>query len=114
MSTNGRTPPVATAGLGESDLTSGDGAISPPDKASRRERQRDGYSLARKIDLFELRCFDCAERVNTGDIAFLDAIDVLFDSAVASGLADQIGTDSVQEIMHNAWAEVRKPRGEPV
>jgi hypothetical protein len=112
MSKNGRTPPPA--GSGDDDLTSGDGAISPPDKVVLHPRQRDGYGLARKIDFFELRCFDYAERVNAGDVAFLDAIDLLWDSAVASGLADQIGTDSIQEIMHNTWAEVRKPRGEPV
>jgi hypothetical protein len=112
MSGNGRTPADGCrAGSGD-DLASGDGSISPLHAFSPRERQLDG--LARKVLAFEDRCFDMAARVDAGNVLIVDAVDVLWDSAVASGLVDQIGDDAVQQIMSNAFMEIRKPRGEHV
>ena len=58
--------------------------------------------------MFALRSFDFADRVETGEIKFLDAVDVLYDSAVASGLVDNVGDEVVQAAMAVAFATVRR------
>ena len=62
----------------------------------------------RQLELFALRSFDFADRVEAGEIKFLDAVDVLYDSAVASGLVDNVGDDVVQAAMAVAFATVRR------
>jgi hypothetical protein len=53
-------------------------------------------SLAtRQLELLALRSFQLADRVASGELQFLDAVDVAFDSAVASGLADSVGYDAI-------------------
>jgi hypothetical protein len=66
MSTNGRTPPVATAGLGDSDLTSG--VIVPRDSQPNLERQCAAL-LLRAAALFHL--------VEAGEYTPLEAFDRL-------------------------------------
>ena len=62
----------------------------------------------RQLELFALRSFDFADRVEAGEIKFLDAVDVLYDSAVASGLVDNVGDDVVQAAMAVAFDTVRR------
>ena len=62
----------------------------------------------RQFEMFALRSFDFADRVEAGEIKFLDAVDVLYDSAVASGLVDSVGDDAVQAAMAVAFATVRR------
>jgi hypothetical protein len=57
--------------------------------------------------LFGVRCGELAARTLAGDIAFLDAIDLLYDAAIWSGLVDGVGDDVVQAIMANAFADAR-------
>ena len=64
--------------------------------------------LRAQDNVLEDRCLEMAARVNAGEVKFLDAIDVLQDAAVASGLADQIGDDAVQEVMADAFMDVRR------
>jgi hypothetical protein len=42
-----------------------------------------------------------------GEFSLPDAVDVLEDSAVRSGLVDEIGADRVQQILADAFARVR-------
>jgi len=62
----------------------------------------------RRFEMFALRSFDFADRVEAGEIKFLDAVDVLYDSAVASGLVDSVGDDAVQSAMAVAFATMRR------
>jgi hypothetical protein len=48
---------------------------------------------AKQLELFTLRSFDFADRVEAGEVKFLDAVDVLYHGAVASGLVDAVGDD---------------------
>jgi hypothetical protein len=60
-----------------------------------------------QLEILALRSFDFADRVRTNEVRFLDAIDVLYDSAVASGLVDAVGDDIVQATLAAAFATVR-------
>jgi len=61
-----------------------------------------------QLELLALRSFDFADRVELGEIRFLDAVDVLYDGAVSSGLVDAIGDDIVQATLAAAFATVRR------
>jgi len=66
----------------------------------RAERSR----TTQQLELLALRSFDFADRVMDGEIRFLDAIDVLYDAAVASGLVETVGDDIVQATLAAAFA----------
>jgi hypothetical protein len=61
---------------------------------------------AKQLELFALRSFDFADRVEAGEVKFLDAVDVLYHGAVASGLVDAVGDDVVQAALAAAFATV--------
>ena len=62
------------------------------------------------LKLFAERCCELADHVTDGRIRFLDAIDVAWDAAQASGLVQSVGSDHVQKLMACAFAEVGKER----
>jgi hypothetical protein len=62
---------------------------------------------AKQIELLALRSFELADRVASGELQFLDAVDVAFDAAVASGLADAVGDDIIQAVLSTAFEKVR-------
>jgi hypothetical protein len=65
---------------------------------------------AAQLKLFAIRCCDLAERVAAHQLAFLDAVDLAYDAAISSGLADAVGEDIVQEVMVGAFFAVgRRP-----
>jgi hypothetical protein len=63
--------------------------------------------IARQLETLALRSFELADRVAAGELQFLDAVDVAFDSAVASGLADSVGYDVIQTVLAAAFEKVR-------
>jgi hypothetical protein len=65
-------------------------------------------TTTQQLELLALRSFDFADRVPAGEVRFLDAIDVLYDGAVASGLVDSVGDDIVQATLAAAFASVRR------
>lgn len=60
-----------------------------------------------QLELLALRTFDFADRVRANELGFLDAIDALYDGAVASGLVDAVGDDIVQATLAAAFATGR-------
>jgi hypothetical protein len=60
------------------------------------------------LDLFYERCCDHVENVRDGRTAFLDAVDLLWDAAVASGLVHRVGDDMVQHVMSVAFINARE------
>jgi hypothetical protein len=62
---------------------------------------------AKQLQHLAVRSFQLADRVACGELQFLDAIDVAFDAAVASGLADAVGHDVVQAVLAAAFEKVR-------
>ena len=49
-----------------------------------------------------------ADRVNTGEIPFLDGIDFMWSAAEFSGLVDRHGPDQVQQVLADAFMGVRR------
>jgi hypothetical protein len=62
-----------------------------------------------QLQLFARRCLDFADRVAANQIAFLDAIDVCYEAALAAGLVDDLGDDIVQATMAAAFANAKRP-----
>ena len=58
----------------------------------------------RQAELFAIKCTEFADRVAAGRIGFLDAVDLLHDAAVSSGLVEAAGDDAVQKIMAAAFS----------
>jgi hypothetical protein len=63
--------------------------------------------ITRQLEILALRSFELADRVAAGELQFLGAVDVAFDSAVASGLADSVGYDVIQVVLAAAFEKVR-------
>jgi hypothetical protein len=59
------------------------------------------------IEVFEARCWARAELFAIGEYDLHEAVDVLQEAAVASGLVAKIGQDQVQEMIAEAFAKVR-------
>jgi hypothetical protein len=63
---------------------------------------------AKQLELLALRSFDFADRVEAGEIKFLDAVDLLYDGAITSGLVEAVGDDIVQATLAAAFASVQR------
>jgi hypothetical protein len=71
--------------------------------------EADRKQAAARLELFARRCLDFADRVAMNQIAFLDAIDVCYEAALAAGLVDDLGDDIVQATMAAAFANAKRP-----
>jgi hypothetical protein len=65
--------------------------------------------VKQQLELFAIRCINYSDEVAAGKLDFHDAVDVLQDSAIASGLADVVGMDVIQNVMGTAFANARPP-----
>jgi hypothetical protein len=61
-----------------------------------------------RLDLFGTRCRDLVERINSGSISFIDAVDMAYSAAIWSGLADDLGDDAVQKVMADVFIGGRR------
>ena len=93
-------PARSGTGPGEDDLTGG--AIYPGNNARLSRCQR-------RLELFGIRCRQMVERVNSGAVPFILAVDCLYEAAIWSGLADDVGDDIVQRVMADAFRQARRP-----
>jgi hypothetical protein len=64
---------------------------------------------AKQLELFALRCLEIADRVAANEIAFLDAIDLLYEGARWGGLVESFGDDIVEATMAAGFANARRP-----
>jgi hypothetical protein len=64
--------------------------------------------VRRQLEILAIRSFELAERVEVGEVEFLDAIDVAYDAAYWSGLVESVGNNIVQTILHEAFRKVRR------
>ena len=63
---------------------------------------------ARQLEVLAIRSFELADRVEAGEVEFLDAVDLAYDAAFSSGLVESVGNDIVQTVLHEAFRKVRK------
>jgi hypothetical protein len=61
-----------------------------------------------QLALFSERARVLAERVAAGQLGFIDAVDMAYDAAIWSGLADSVGGDKVQAALAAAFMGVLK------
>jgi|GEM_PF-3369770 len=62
---------------------------------------------SRAAELFAIRADELAERVQRGQLPFIEAVDMAYSAAQWSGLTDAIGDTNVQTIMAAAFARTR-------
>jgi hypothetical protein len=55
------------------------------------------------LDILHERCRTLADRVDAGQLAFLDAVDMAWSAAEFAGIVDRVGPDLVQNIMAVAF-----------
>jgi hypothetical protein len=57
--------------------------------------------------LFERSC-TLADRVEAGELGFLDAVDLAWSAAEFAGIVDRVGPDLVQHVLACAFMGIRK------
>jgi hypothetical protein len=62
----------------------------------------------KQLEILARRSLELAGRVTAGEIAFIDAVDVAYEAALASGLTETVGDDVVQTVLHEAFRDVRR------
>jgi hypothetical protein len=60
------------------------------------------------LDLLFERCCTLADRVDTGEIGFIDAVDMGWEAAAFAGTVDRVGSDLVQHVLAVAFMGVKK------
>lgn len=68
---------------------------NPADSTARAQ----GLRHPTPLQIFELRCQARAMLVRFGALDFLEAVDVLVEGSMFSGLVSELGVDAIQEIM---------------
>ena len=56
------------------------------------------------LDLLYERCLTLADRVLSGQLPFIDAVDMAYSAAEWSGLIDRFGDDVVQLVLADAFS----------
>jgi hypothetical protein len=62
-----------------------------------------------QLELLALRSLELADRVATGEIAFLDAVDLAYEATLWAGLVEAVGDDIVQATLAAAFANAKRP-----
>lgn len=60
------------------------------------------------LDLLFERCCTLAGRVDAGELAFLDAVDMAWTAADFAGLVERVGPDLVQHVLAAAFMSARR------
>jgi hypothetical protein len=63
----------------------------------------------RRLEILALRTLEIADRVASGELRFLDGVDLAYDAACWSGLVESVGDDVVQVVLAAAFANARRP-----
>lgn len=60
------------------------------------------------LDLLYERCGTLADRVEAGELGFLDAVDLAWSAAEFAGTVDRVGPDAVQWVLACAFVGTRR------
>jgi len=69
--------------------------------------RRIASETADPLNLLYERCLTLADRVLSGQLPFIDAVDMAYSAAEWSGLIDRFGNDVVQLVLVDAFMAVR-------
>jgi len=59
------------------------------------------------LDLLYEWCLTLADRMLSGQLPFIDAVDMAYSAAEWSGLVDRVGDDLIQLVLADAFVRVR-------
>jgi hypothetical protein len=65
--------------------------------------------VTRQLEILTLRSLDLADRAATGELLFIDAVDLAYETAIAAGLVDAVGDQIIQGTLAAAFANARRP-----
>jgi hypothetical protein len=65
----------------------------------------------RQIELLHYHASMLAERVEIGQLGFIDAVDLAYTAALAAGMDQTVGDDQIQDILHCCFGPVREAVG---
>ena len=82
--------------------------MTPSDTPNVRPMQERERRIAAQLEVYAIRCTEIFARVFDGKILLVDAADLCFDAATASGLADEIGHDQLQKLLATCIATASK------
>lgn len=82
--------------------------MTPSDTRNVRPLQDRERRIAAQLEVFTVRCTEIFARVFDGKLLLVDAADLCFDAATASGLADEIGHDQLQKLLAACVAAAAK------
>jgi|RhiMetdeSRZDD1v2_1073273.scaffolds.fasta_scaffold92059_5 hypothetical protein len=60
------------------------------------------------LDLLHERCLILADRVEVGELPFIDAVDLAYSAAEFAGLVHIFGDDLIQDVMADAFVRCRR------
>jgi hypothetical protein len=60
----------------------------------------------RQLALLAIRADELAERVCSGQIGFIDAVDMAYSAAQWAGLPESVGDDAIQKILAAAFGNI--------
>ena len=87
------------------------GKIDPPVQAEKFFTSLPAKIVARQIEILIRHATTLALRVEAGQLGFIDAIDICYEAAVASGMAESVGDDQIQSILHDCFGPTRMAAG---
>ncbi len=61
----------------------------------------------RQLEVLAIRAAQLAERAASGQIRFIDAVEIAYSAAECAGLVDAVGDDAVQLVLAAAFATAR-------
>jgi hypothetical protein len=73
------------------------------------QRQRKASRVTRRLEILALRSLELPDRVASGQVKFLEAVDVAYEAALWSSLIEIAGDNVVQATIAAAFANARAP-----
>jgi hypothetical protein len=64
---------------------------------------------SRQLEILALRSLELADRAATGELPFIEAVDLAYSAAQWAGLPESVGDDIVQATLAAAFANARRP-----
>jgi hypothetical protein len=65
----------------------------------------------RQIALLHHHATMLADRVEAGQIGFIDAVDIAYQAALAAGMDQTVGDEEIQAVLHYCFGPVREAAG---
>jgi hypothetical protein len=60
------------------------------------------------LDLLHERCLTLVDRVQAGELPFIEAVDFAYSAACFAGLVETYGDDAIQQVLARAFCGARK------